>query len=165
MFFKPLNQCSAIMHSSVAFWADRSPRIVLSSHRKRPEKLYVISVTATPISQETESKSSAGSHQIPNESTPKSKKVMVIGGDGYCGWATALHLSNKGYDVAIVDIVLSAACLINSLALTPLPQYLLSKIVFVFGNLSLEKQFNFILVIYVTLNFSLKPSNLLSLIP
>lgn len=30
-------------------------------------------------------------------------KVLVIGGDGYCGWATALHLSNKGYDVAILD--------------------------------------------------------------
>ncbi|KAJ7958364.1 UDP-sulfoquinovose synthase [Quillaja saponaria] len=28
---------------------------------------------------------------------------MVIGGDGYRGWVTALHLSNKGYDVAIVD--------------------------------------------------------------
>ncbi|KAJ8478750.1 hypothetical protein OPV22_022477 [Ensete ventricosum] len=28
---------------------------------------------------------------------------MIIGGDGYCGWATALHLSNKGYEVAIVD--------------------------------------------------------------
>ena len=30
-------------------------------------------------------------------------KVLVIGGDGYCGWATALYLSNKGYDVAILD--------------------------------------------------------------
>lgn len=30
-------------------------------------------------------------------------KVLVIGGDGYCGWATALHLSNKGYEVGIVD--------------------------------------------------------------
>ncbi|MEQ8755043.1 UDP-sulfoquinovose synthase [Coleofasciculus sp. G1-WW12-02] len=30
-------------------------------------------------------------------------KVLVIGGDGYCGWATALHLSNKGYDVGIID--------------------------------------------------------------
>lgn len=28
---------------------------------------------------------------------------MIIGGDGYCGWATALHLSNLGYEVAIVD--------------------------------------------------------------
>ena len=33
----------------------------------------------------------------------KGQKVMVIGGDGYCGWATALHLSNRGYEVAIVD--------------------------------------------------------------
>jgi UDP-sulfoquinovose synthase len=30
-------------------------------------------------------------------------KALVIGGDGYCGWATALHLSNKGYEVAILD--------------------------------------------------------------
>jgi len=30
-------------------------------------------------------------------------RVMVIGGDGYCGWATALHLSNRGYDVAVLD--------------------------------------------------------------
>lgn len=33
----------------------------------------------------------------------KGTKVMIIGGDGYCGWATALHLSNLGYEVAIVD--------------------------------------------------------------
>ena len=25
------------------------------------------------------------------------------GGDGYCGWATALHLSARGYPVCIVD--------------------------------------------------------------
>jgi UDP-sulfoquinovose synthase (EC 3.13.1.1) len=30
-------------------------------------------------------------------------RVLVIGGDGYCGWATALHLSNRGYEVAILD--------------------------------------------------------------
>jgi UDP-sulfoquinovose synthase len=30
-------------------------------------------------------------------------KVIVIGGDGYCGWATALYLSNKGYEVGIID--------------------------------------------------------------
>jgi UDP-sulfoquinovose synthase len=28
---------------------------------------------------------------------------MVLGGDGYCGWATALYLSAKGHSVAIVD--------------------------------------------------------------
>ncbi len=30
-------------------------------------------------------------------------KVAVLGGDGYCGWATALYLSRKGYSVAIID--------------------------------------------------------------
>ena len=30
-------------------------------------------------------------------------KVLVIGGDGYCGWATSLHLSARGFDVAIMD--------------------------------------------------------------
>jgi UDP-sulfoquinovose synthase len=30
-------------------------------------------------------------------------KIGVLGGDGYCGWATALHLSAQGHEVAIVD--------------------------------------------------------------
>jgi UDP-sulfoquinovose synthase len=30
-------------------------------------------------------------------------KIAVLGGDGYCGWATALHLSQKGHEVAIID--------------------------------------------------------------
>ncbi len=30
-------------------------------------------------------------------------KILVIGGDGFCGWPTALHLSNLGHDVIIVD--------------------------------------------------------------
>jgi UDP-sulfoquinovose synthase len=30
-------------------------------------------------------------------------KICVLGGDGYCGWATALYLSKKGHSVAIVD--------------------------------------------------------------
>ena len=29
--------------------------------------------------------------------------VMIIGGDGFCGWPTALHLSSGGSDVVIVD--------------------------------------------------------------
>lgn len=28
---------------------------------------------------------------------------MIIGGDGYCGWATALYLSKQGYEVGILD--------------------------------------------------------------
>ena len=30
-------------------------------------------------------------------------RVMVLGGDGYLGWPTALHLSARGHEVAIVD--------------------------------------------------------------
>jgi len=30
-------------------------------------------------------------------------KILVIGGDGFCGWPTSLHLSNVGHDVMIVD--------------------------------------------------------------
>lgn len=30
-------------------------------------------------------------------------KVLVLGGDGFCGWPTSLHLSNQGHDVIIVD--------------------------------------------------------------
>jgi len=30
-------------------------------------------------------------------------KVIVLGGDGFVGWPTALHLSEKGHDVIIVD--------------------------------------------------------------
>ncbi len=30
-------------------------------------------------------------------------RVLVLGGDGFCGWPTALHLSDQGHDVAIVD--------------------------------------------------------------
>jgi UDP-sulfoquinovose synthase len=30
-------------------------------------------------------------------------RVLVLGGDGFCGWPTSLHLSAEGHDVAIVD--------------------------------------------------------------
>ncbi len=30
-------------------------------------------------------------------------RICVLGGDGYCGWATALYLSRKGHEIAIVD--------------------------------------------------------------
>lgn len=31
------------------------------------------------------------------------KKVIVLGGDGFCGWPTSLYLSDQGHDVVIVD--------------------------------------------------------------
>jgi UDP-sulfoquinovose synthase len=30
-------------------------------------------------------------------------RILILGGDGYCGWPTALHLSHRGHQVAIAD--------------------------------------------------------------
>jgi UDP-sulfoquinovose synthase len=30
-------------------------------------------------------------------------KLFVLGGDGFCGWPTALHLSNLGHEIVVVD--------------------------------------------------------------
>ena len=30
-------------------------------------------------------------------------RILVLGGDGFCGWPTSLYLSDKGHDVVIVD--------------------------------------------------------------
>lgn len=31
------------------------------------------------------------------------KKIIVLGGDGFCGWPTSLHLSDAGHEIIIVD--------------------------------------------------------------
>ena len=30
-------------------------------------------------------------------------RVLVLGGDGFCGWPTSLYLSDRGHDVTIID--------------------------------------------------------------
>jgi UDP-sulfoquinovose synthase len=30
-------------------------------------------------------------------------KILILGGDGYLGWPTAMYLANRGHDVAVVD--------------------------------------------------------------
>ncbi|MEZ5552609.1 MAG: NAD-dependent epimerase/dehydratase family protein [Pseudomonadales bacterium] len=30
-------------------------------------------------------------------------KVLVLGGDGFCGWPTSLHLSHAGHEIVVVD--------------------------------------------------------------
>jgi UDP-sulfoquinovose synthase len=30
-------------------------------------------------------------------------KTLILGGDGFCGWPTSLHLSSKGHEIVIVD--------------------------------------------------------------
>ena len=36
-------------------------------------------------------------------------RILVLGGDGYLGWPTALHLSQRGHDVGIVDSLIRRA--------------------------------------------------------
>ena len=33
----------------------------------------------------------------------KKKRVIILGGDGFCGWPTTLHLSKLGHEVLIID--------------------------------------------------------------
>ena len=30
-------------------------------------------------------------------------KILILGGDGYLGWPTAMHFAHKGHDVYVVD--------------------------------------------------------------
>ena len=30
-------------------------------------------------------------------------RILILGGDGYLGWPTAMHFSNRGHEVAVVD--------------------------------------------------------------
>ncbi|KAK4770389.1 hypothetical protein SAY87_030921 [Trapa incisa] len=69
---------------------------------KRCHLIPSIQATAIPLRQEASTQPTSGSNSTSN-GAPNRVRVMMIGGDGYCGWATALHLSQKGYDVAIVD--------------------------------------------------------------
>ncbi|KAG6514561.1 UDP-sulfoquinovose synthase, chloroplastic-like [Zingiber officinale] len=100
-FVRSTGSCSAICRYSLPFQIDSCSRKILRSRKVRQQNLSIVRATAAPMNQEVEKSLLSGSLQ--SDPFSKSKKVMIIGGDGYCGWATALHLSNKGYEVAIVD--------------------------------------------------------------
>lgn len=38
-----------------------------------------------------------------NDTQQGRKRVLILGGDGYCGWPTSLYLSDRGMEVTIVD--------------------------------------------------------------
>src|SRR5579875_3973421 len=38
-----------------------------------------------------------------DDSKGVSLRILILGGDGFCGWPTSLHLSAQGHEVAIVD--------------------------------------------------------------
>ncbi|KAI3968239.1 hypothetical protein MKX01_018542 [Papaver californicum] len=105
---KPSTRCSVINPTSLTLRISQSPIKKLISHRessprgRSTRRSNNIIATALPVSQEANTQPSNGSHLTSKDSS-KRKRVMIIGGDGYCGWATALHLSKMNYEVAIVD--------------------------------------------------------------
>ena len=36
--------------------------------------------------------------------------ILILGGDGYLGWPTAMYLSQKGYEVTVVDNYFRRKC-------------------------------------------------------
>jgi UDP-sulfoquinovose synthase len=49
-------------------------------------------------------------------------RLLVLGGDGFCGWPTSLHLSEQGHDIHIVDNLVRRAADIEleAASLTPI---------------------------------------------
>ncbi|KAG6391198.1 hypothetical protein SASPL_148951 [Salvia splendens] len=89
--------------ASVSLQASQSPfRKIHLNGDKRLRKYRTVYAMTVSMGQETRAQPGSGSNHSSNEASSP-KKVMVIGGDGYCGWATSLHLSNKNYEVAVVD--------------------------------------------------------------
>ena len=39
----------------------------------------------------------------PSVTLPRPMRVLILGGDGYLGWPTALRFSARGHEVAVVD--------------------------------------------------------------
>lgn len=73
-----------------------------------------IAPAAVPLSRSTISTSKPNSTVVkavaePQDAGPispedgRKKRVLVLGGDGFCGWPTSLYLSELGHDVIIVD--------------------------------------------------------------
>lgn len=70
------------------------PRTVTNSVTRAARQVRAASVNVKEAAPVTSKEPTSGTSK---------KKAMIVGGDGYCGWASALHLSKQGYEVAIVD--------------------------------------------------------------
>ena len=65
--------------------------VALGGLKRRPTSTPTVSMVAPRLDEENPV----------YETGPK--KVVVLGGDGFCGWPTTLHLSDAGHEVIIVD--------------------------------------------------------------
>lgn len=61
------------------------------------------SKASTKIRSSSQLKATADANGSINGVPPTPKKILVLGGDGFCGWPTSLYLSDRGHDVVIVD--------------------------------------------------------------
>lgn len=88
----------------------------LSSSFTAPSGAFITLRTGTGVSQRAETSSAprpslvmqaledgTNVDGIGANGTADKKKVIVLGGDGFCGWPTSLHLSDQGHDVIVVD--------------------------------------------------------------
>ncbi len=41
--------------------------------------------------------------ELQNQSELDARRIVIAGGDGFCGWPTALHLSKAGHEVVVLD--------------------------------------------------------------
>ncbi|KAK9135742.1 hypothetical protein Syun_015072 [Stephania yunnanensis] len=102
--FKPQTQCCMVNSTTLNLRTSKFPLKRVTFQRQKPlRSSFTVCATALPIGQDTPPQPTNGFDQSSSRDSSKRKRVMVIGGDGYCGWATALHLSKKNYEVAIVD--------------------------------------------------------------
>ncbi|KAA0064499.1 hypothetical protein IC582_015398 [Cucumis melo] len=102
-YFKPSTDNFTSFSSSFTSKVCKSPMPRLVWQEKELPGKCIVRATTLPANQEAPSTQSSSGSLDASSGLSKTKRVMVIGGDGYCGWATALHLSKKGYEVAIVD--------------------------------------------------------------
>ncbi|MDN5881379.1 MAG: phosphoadenylyl-sulfate reductase [Nitrosospira sp.] len=55
------------------------------------------------VAQSRSDRSTHSTNRLTSKERSNGMRVLVLGGDGFCGWPTALHLSALGHEVAIVD--------------------------------------------------------------
>eukprot|EP00270_Netrium_digitus_P013224 TRINITY_DN4366_c0_g2_i1.p1 TRINITY_DN4366_c0_g2~~TRINITY_DN4366_c0_g2_i1.p1 ORF type:complete len:495 (-),score=95.85 TRINITY_DN4366_c0_g2_i1:243-1727(-) len=91
--FSSCSTGSAFVNQSSGFFLTK--KHVKPGHGKKGRSFVRAAVASDTVSASTLPAEASGGEKKP--------KVMIIGGDGYCGWASALHLSARGYEVAIVD--------------------------------------------------------------
>lgn len=82
-------------------------------------------------------------HDWDHKTRNKEMKVLVLGGDGFCGWPTSLRLINSGHEVMIVDNLSRREIdvKLKSRSLTDIADVAerVSKANEIFGNISFRK--------------------------